>query len=54
MENHDSITLGHGAGGLLSQQLIKQEFLPLLAQAGQLYATGFTRGGPGSRQDIFA
>ncbi len=35
MENHDSITLGHGAGGLLSQQLIKQEFLPLLAQAGQ-------------------
>ncbi len=35
MKMSDSITLGHGAGGLLSQQLIKQEFLPLLAQAGQ-------------------
>ncbi len=35
MEISDSITLGHGAGGLLSQQLIKQEFLPLLSAAGQ-------------------
>ncbi len=29
------ITLSHGAGGLLSQQLIAQEFAPLLARAGQ-------------------
>ena len=35
MSKPDFITLSHGAGGLLSQQLIAEEFAPLLARAGQ-------------------
>lgn len=35
MEISDFINLGHGAGGLLSQQLIREEFMPLLAAADQ-------------------
>ncbi len=35
MKNPKLITLSHGAGGLLSQQLITQQFAPLLEHAGQ-------------------
>jgi len=35
MKKPELITLGHGAGGLLSQQLIAQQFVPLLEHAGQ-------------------
>ncbi len=35
MKKPELITLSHGAGGLLSQQLIAQEFAPLLQRAGQ-------------------
>ena len=35
MKKPELITLSHGAGGVLSQQLIAQEFAPLLQQAGQ-------------------
>jgi len=35
MKKPEFITLSHGAGGLLSQQLIAQQFAPLLQRAGQ-------------------
>jgi len=35
MKKPELITLSHGAGGLLSQQLIAQQFAPLLQRAGQ-------------------
>ena len=35
MKKPELITLSHGAGGLLSQQLIAQQFAPLLERAGQ-------------------
>jgi len=35
MKTPELITLSHGAGGLLSQQLIAQQFAPLLQRAGQ-------------------
>ncbi len=35
MKKPELITLSHGAGGLLSQQLIAQQFAPLLQRSGQ-------------------